>query len=135
MGKYVMRLSWPSRPLWQNFRAHWAVLARAKRSARNEAFWMAREAAVATDPAATLEFQFHPPDARKRDLHNMPATQKAAIDGIAQAMGCDDEGFRCIWPTAFSEPVKGGCVIITIKTKGKDDDKETTNSTGNTDGD
>lgn len=84
---------------------------------------MAREAAVATDPAATLEFQFHPPDRRRRDLSNMPATAKSQIDGIAQAMGCDDEGFRCIWPTAFSEPVKGGCVIVTIKTtKGKDNE-------------
>lgn len=28
--------------------------------------------------------------------------------------GCDDAGFRCIWPLEFSEPVKGGAVLIEV---------------------
>jgi len=66
-------------------------------------------------PNAILEFSFHPPDNRRRDVQNMPATVKGAIDGIADAMGCDDSGFRPVFPTEFGANAKGGCVLIHIK--------------------
>lgn len=111
---YVIRLSWPSKPLWQNSRCHWAKRARAVAAHKHEAWALAREAAVAKMPNARLEISFHPPDRRRRDIQNMPATMKAAIDGIADAMGCDDKDFRPAWPETFSEVVKGGCAIIRI---------------------
>ena len=115
MGNYLIRLPWPARPLWQNDRSSRWAKARATKNAKEYAWAMAREACVATMPDAILEFSFHPPDERRRDAQNMPATQKAAIDGIALAMGCDDNGFRVRWPEQFSEPVKGGCVLVHIK--------------------
>ena len=45
----------------------------------------------------------------------MPGMMKAGIDGIADAMGCDDHGFRPRWPEAFNEPTKGGAVMIHVK--------------------
>jgi crossover junction endodeoxyribonuclease RusA len=37
---------------------------------------------------------------------------KAGRDGVADALGCDDHGFR---PTyRFDEPVKGGAVVVEI---------------------
>ena len=105
-------LSWPSRALWQNHRSHWAAHARAKRTARREAWALALPAKGIERPY--LRFAFHPPDNRSRDLQNMPATQKAAIDGIADALGIDDKHFLIAWPMAFESTVKGGAVVVTI---------------------
>lgn len=44
----------------------------------------------------------------------MPHTQKAAIDGIADVLRCDDTFIGCQWPIFFAEPVKGGRVVIQI---------------------
>ena len=50
-----------------------------------------------------------------QDLCNRaPATQKAAIDGIADAIGIDDRTFKCVWPTKFGEVVTHGRVVIKI---------------------
>lgn len=112
----LIRLSWPARPLWQNDRAHWREARTAARLYKTEAWALALaqnvRALKTTRPRLT--FSFHPPDARRRDLQNMPATMKAAIDGIALAMGCDDAGFRCVWPEEWGEPVAGGCVLIEV---------------------
>jgi crossover junction endodeoxyribonuclease RusA len=112
----LLRLSWPHPALWQNRRTHWRRRASKTADYRREAWASALAQSVGRLETTTprLVFSFHPPDRRKRDLHNMPATMKAAIDGIAQAMGCDDEGFRCVWPEAWGDVVKGGCVMIEI---------------------
>lgn len=115
---YLIKLSWPAQPLWQNHTCHWTKRSAAKKAHRLEAKQACKSHFVEPDETAILEFDFFPPDRRRRDLHNMPATMKAAIDGIADAMGVDDEKFRCRWPEYFKEPQKGGCVLIQIKTRG-----------------
>lgn len=112
----TLQLPWPSRPLWQNARTHWSARARATRKHRH---W-AKMAALAAGPVpplpnARLSFAFHPPLQSRPDLQNMPATMKAYIDGLADAMGCDDRGFVPVWPEAFGPRVKLGAVFITIK--------------------
>lgn len=114
MGSYVIRLPWPEPALWQNRKVHWAKRAKATKSARAAAWALTIEQKVPRIPGAILEFSFHPPSRAKRDIQNMPATQKAAIDGIADAMGCDDNGFRVRWPEAFNSIVNGGCVVVKI---------------------
>lgn len=118
---YTLRLSWPAPALWQNRRTHWSQRSRATSVARYEAWGAAVEAGMSgiawrslAWQTPTLVFAFHPPDGRRRDLQNMPATQKATIDGIAQAMGCDDAGFRCVWPSEWAERVKGGAVVVEV---------------------
>jgi len=113
---FLLRLSWPAPALWQNRRVHWAQRNKAVAAARHQAWGEARRRGVErleTD-RPRLVFAFHPPDRRRRDLQNMPATQKATIDGIAQAMGCDDEKFRCVWPETWAEPVTGGAVLVEV---------------------
>lgn len=44
----------------------------------------------------------------------MPAALKAAVDGIADAMECDDHKFRCVFPSEFGEPTKGGAILVEI---------------------
>lgn len=114
-GIWHLRLSWPPRALWQNHRRHWRDRHRATKAYRTEAWGAALEAAVPKIPDATIEFTFHPPDNIRRDIQNMPATMKAAIDGIADAMRCDDKGFRPVFPSSFGPVTKGGCVCIRIK--------------------
>lgn len=115
MKEYLIRLSWPSRDLSSNARGHWASRSRAVKAYRREAWAMCQRHKVQAMPGAVLEFTYAPPDRRRRDAQNMPHMLKAAIDGIADAMGCDDHGFRCVFPSQFSEPVKGGAVLVHIK--------------------
>jgi hypothetical protein len=91
-------------------------------TARQEAGWAFKEAdrgrhlRDADCQGYELFFSFHLPKrgGRRPDLQNMPATQKAAIDGIADALGVDDAVFTVHWPTEWSEPIKGGSVVVQI---------------------
>lgn len=114
-------LAWPSKPLWQNRRCHWAVKALATSEARQYAYYASLEAGLKKMPTGAgwrhhLSFDFSPPDRRKRDLQNMPATQKAAIDGIADALKVDDSTFKVKWPEEFG-PVSdnGGSVLVVVR--------------------
>ena len=114
-------LPWPSKPLWQNSRCHWATKAKAVKQARKDAFnasFYARLARLPTGEGWThhLSFDFCPPDRRKRDLQNMPATQKAAIDGIADALKVDDATFKVKWPEEFGTVAdNGGSVLVVVR--------------------
>lgn len=111
-----IELPWPSRALWANYRCHWASKAAAVRSARSAAWASALASGIkqANITRPILRFTAHPPDNRSRDTGNFPHTQKAAVDGIADALGIDDKHFLCVWPMQFAEPVKGGKVVVTI---------------------
>ena len=115
--KALLRLSWPPKPLRPNSKPHWGAKSRAVAKYKEEAWAKALEQGVKrieTD-RPRLKFTFHPQkNGRLPDIHNMPATQKATIDGIAAAMGCDDAGFQCVWPDKFGHRVDGGCVLIEI---------------------
>ncbi|MGA0540710.1 hypothetical protein [Neotabrizicola sp. VNH66] len=87
---------------------------RATKRYRNDAFLLARAARIPRCPTARLVFTFHPPR-RAGDPHNVPGRCKALIDGIADAMGCDDKHFRCAWPETFADPVRGGAVVVQVE--------------------
>jgi len=60
---------------------------------------MARQAITRADLAFggdarfVVSMVFYPPDGRRRDVSNLHAAMKAALDGIASAMGVDDSTF------------------------------------------
>lgn len=97
----IVTLPYPEKVLSPNARAHWAVIARAKKKAREAASWATISAAGSTAnlaPYAAQErlavgIKFYPPDNRRRDVDNALASLKAALDGIADAMGMDDSRF------------------------------------------
>lgn len=109
-----MQLPWPPAALQPHAKGHWHAKARATKAYRRSVAWLAKAANVPRDPAAIVSFAYCPPDLRRRDAQNMPSMLKAAVDGIADAMGCDDNKFRVRFPEAFAEPVKGGAVLVTI---------------------
>jgi len=112
-----LELSWPPTPLSPNVRAHWAQRNRHFQAHKQEAFHVARSQGVRPEVmgAPRLVVTLHPPDRRRRDMDNVIASLKAAQDGIAEAMALDDSVFRVRWPETFSEPVRGGAVVIEIQ--------------------
>jgi len=96
-------LPWPSPDLSPNARSHWGKRMRATREARGLAFVMARNigwnVSITTpwqqdDAPITLHIDVFPPDRRRRDDDNMSARFKAYRDGIADALGINDNRFR-----------------------------------------
>ena len=94
----MFTLPWPSSTLSPNRRAHWAVLAKARKTARRQAY-MAVLSQLATSgvpkpraPAGPLAVHllFVAPDRRPYDRDNLLARMKAALDGVADALGYDD---------------------------------------------
>lgn len=85
-------LPWPDKKLSPNARVHWAALAKAKKRARTDAYYLALEAGYLEQDAESVKvkYTFFPPDRRERDLDNLVASIKAAQDGIADAIGIDD---------------------------------------------
>ena len=60
-----------------------------------------------------LTLTFCPPDKRRRDRDNLLASMKSDLDGVAQALGLDDQYFDPI-TLQRGEPVKGGCVLVEV---------------------
>jgi crossover junction endodeoxyribonuclease RusA len=115
----MIRLGWPHKALWPNFRSrtHWPKTS-ATKNARAEAFYATRAAKVsvaAGDVPVIVQATFYPPDRRKRDYDNCGASIKAHLDGIADALGVNDNSFRPRTPI-IGEPIKGGAVVVEIVT-------------------
>src|SRR5690606_12346048 len=85
-----VELPWPNRLLHPNARPHWAVKAKAAKSARRDAAWLVL-AAIGTSKCwwkgVALNVEFCPPDNRRRDLDGLIASMKAAQDAISDAPG------------------------------------------------
>jgi crossover junction endodeoxyribonuclease RusA len=100
MNSAKLFLPWPDKALSPNSRGHWSKLYRAKRKAKDDAFWAAKEAGLGKIEADRLlvRYSFYPPSHRSYDLDNLVARMKAAADGIALAVGVDDSK----WDLAIS---------------------------------
>lgn len=113
----VITLPWPDNKLSPNARVHHFVLARAKAKAKSAAnilaFLAYREIGrPKIIGAVDVSITFHPPDNRRRDIDNMLASNKAALDGIADAIGVDDSK----WNLSLSkgDPAPSGRVLVQI---------------------
>lgn len=109
-------LSWPPRTLSPNGRAHWRKLSAAKKIAKQEA-WAVTKAANLRAPAdespVHVALTFYPKTRNRVDADNLIASMKASLDGIAEALGCDDSRFRLAAPI-IADPVKGGRVEVAL---------------------
>ncbi|RPF70460.1 RusA family crossover junction endodeoxyribonuclease [Aurantiacibacter spongiae] len=113
-------LPWPDRRLNPNARAHYMQLASVKKKAREDAALQtianvpvdARRSLAQREGAIPVTITFCPPDNRRRDIDNMFASLKAALDGIADGLRVDDTRFE---PTLRrGEPVKPGRVEVVL---------------------
>lgn len=64
-----------------------------------------------SDKPWVLCLDFYPPDKRRRDVDNLLASLKSALDGICDAWGIDDSRFRMII-LRMEAPIKGGKVVV-----------------------
>lgn len=112
----VLILPWPVAALWQNSRAHWRTRASATKKARTDATVIAQCCGLRRGDweSAHFEWAFIPPDNRRRDLSNAIGATKAAIDGVADALGINDGTFTHSWPMRFEAPAKGGAIRVTV---------------------
>lgn len=113
-----IELSYPAAALSPNARVHHMALWRAKRDAKIEATW-ATKAAIGRDKFAGGEnipvtITAHPILGKERkDDDNMAASCKAALDGVAAALGVNDKHFR-IAAIQWAEPIARGRLIVEV---------------------
>lgn len=119
-------LPWPDRKLSPNGRFHWSVVAKAKKKAKQDAYYLTLEAGISkiAADALSVHYTFYPPSRRAFDLDNSLSSCKAYSDGIAQAVGIDDS----LWTITIKKAgviEKHGMVKVVIEweTKGQDDGK------------
>ena len=118
----MITLDWPPRQLSPNARVHYSVkspitkgyLAHASNTTRVACHDHGLRDRIDphSDDPITLAIEFHPPDARRRDLDNMLSSIKAGLDGIAEALGVNDQRFAL--RLTRGQPVKGGRVVVTL---------------------
>jgi crossover junction endodeoxyribonuclease RusA len=97
--EFNIEMPWPNPALSPNARIHFRRRASIAAEQKRTWFYMARAAyaPVLTGRKATLPIRldFMPPDdGRRRDLDNMLASVKSGLDGLALALGVDDNLFE-----------------------------------------
>ena len=115
----IIDLPWPPSQLNPNKRLHWSRKSRAARLYRNTCYVLTKNALQlggyhsAGIGKMVFSIEFFPPDKRRRDDDNMLASFKSGRDGVADALGVDDNKFV----TSFEvcSPVQDGAVIVTIQ--------------------
>lgn len=109
----IVTLPWPPKALHPNARVHWSKLAKEKRQYRYACYALTKEVGIKRDsderPLVSLEF--FPPDRRRRDLDGMLSAIKSGLDGVADAIGCDDSRWRLALAVA---PEIGGFIRVEV---------------------
>ena len=118
--KMRIELPWPDSSLAPNRKngRHWGAVHSAKVKRLADARYLAlaamRQQGYAPPPGTLpLVVTFHAPDKRRRDLDNLLAALKADFDGVAQALGVDDQLFEPL-TLRRGEPVNGGRVVLEV---------------------
>lgn len=109
-----VELPWINPVLSPNARTHWAKLSRAKKKARQDAATVCsgyRGEKPSSGPVR-VSLTFCAPDKRRRDLDNAIASMKAALDGVSDALGIDDNEF--ILTARWGDVRKGGAVVVEV---------------------
>lgn len=99
--KRTITLPYPNQSLSPNRKngKHWGSTKSLKDSAKEAGYYMAKICYASCKPESIttpLTITFTQSDKRKRDLDNLLAASKPAIDGIALGMGIDDSLFEPI---------------------------------------
>lgn len=106
-----LTLPWPPAACSPNARVHWTA-AKAYRAACN---LLVKQAGIqAPAGEALLMIEFVPPDRRRRDDDNLLTMFKAGRDGLADALGIDDNVFATQIRMS-KETIKGGAVRVRIQ--------------------
>jgi crossover junction endodeoxyribonuclease RusA len=99
-----------------NRRQHWAVKARITRDLRQVAFVCARRDRVPALSRAHIVVEYCPPDRRRRDVHNLFPSAKAAVDGLVDAgvLPDDSDTYLTGPDMRLGQVIADGCLVIHI---------------------
>ena len=113
MSKQYLTLPFPPSGLNPNKRLHWALKAKLAKAYKKECFLLAKEAGLKIEHNGTIRvlIEFTKPDRRKRDDDNIIAAFKSGRDGVAQALGVDDNRFSVAY-SVKKEPTPCGNVLL-----------------------
>lgn len=92
-----VELPFPPKELSPNGRHDRRAIAGIRATYRDTCYYLTKQAAKTWEPLicdVAMSVTFVQPDMRRRDVDNMLASSKAAIDGFAKALGMDDRQFR-----------------------------------------
>lgn len=116
----ALTLPWPIKALSPNARVHFMALAKAKKAYRNACYIQARRQGILAGSTQlqgkplAIHLEFVPPTKHPRDEDNLVASMKSGLDGLADALGVDDNQFHLTH--AIAQEI-GGMVRVTINTK------------------
>jgi crossover junction endodeoxyribonuclease RusA len=106
----MIELPFPPTALSPNARPHWAAKARAFKAYKTQCYMLLSQFRDDLKGRDTFELRFLPPDRHRRDIDNMLASSKAAIDALAEVCGVDDSQFKLT--IAKGDPRQGGAVVV-----------------------
>ena len=106
----MISLPFPPPKLSPNARCHWATKARAFKAYKMQCYMLLSQYRPELWGRDSFALRFCPPDRHRRDIDNMLAASKGAIDALSEVCGVDDSKFS--FTIAKGEPVKGGAVVI-----------------------
>jgi crossover junction endodeoxyribonuclease RusA len=115
----IVELPFPDRHLMPNARVYYKAKAEYAKTARGTAKYTAYNARPSWDYAfpkgerIPLLLKFYPPDRKERDLDNLLAAMKSAIDGVSDALDINDKMF-CPITVDWGKIEKGGRVVVVI---------------------
>lgn len=115
MSEQTVIFPWPPAILSPNGRPHHMALYRAKKLYKQACWALAKEAHMTApaDSRPLVTMTFVPPTRRNRDADNLVAMMKAGLDGLAEAMGCNDSRFRLGMPVVLTDQI-GGFVRVVV---------------------
>lgn len=119
--RFILELPYPPSELSPNSRIFWSAKARAVKTYRTLCAYHAKNSGLAnridlTQEKIELCIEFFKPDRRKRDDDNIIASFKAGRDGVADALGIDDNRFKVSYSVS-DEVSCGGKVKLTFFNK------------------
>lgn len=96
MNKFEFFCPFPSKDLSPNARVHWSKLAKAKKKAKADTFWLAKESGLGKIEADEIRISltFYPPTRARYDDDGLISRCKAHLDAISDVVGVDDRHFR-----------------------------------------
>ena len=109
------KMPWPRKELSPNARVHFRAKAAEAKIYRENAYWSLKDGGPwEADGPIMVTLRFFPPDQRKRDLDNMFASVKSALDGIADALEVNDQRFAFTITREAAKP-PAGIVEVTLE--------------------
>lgn len=112
-------MPWPAKQVWPNFRQshHWRSYHKQVKAQREMAWALALEAKMrpvwdAAGGCIPVQVVITPPDRRRRDRDGMQGACKSILDGLADALGVDDQYFAPSY--VIDQPASGGRIVVSI---------------------